>query len=398
MSNHYTRFMGIFLLLIMTAGLSMAQESNYLPNGDLETIEPGFWTKMNGTTELIWATDTSVITHNDSRSLKIVKAATTADPVGWMSINNANQYWNHAGSDGGDAWTLSFAAKTEGVNTAPAGDDAAIGVLFTFMDGETVLGQKLVPVDQTTAATSFTEYSDALVLTGTPDDVTVKLIMGKDATGTVWFDNINCNTNTTWTMGVFNGNCETPVGWMAWASGGDVGFASLVHMADSAHSGEYAALLAEEDDLADEMVFYSEPVTATEGNWYKLGFWAKTEGVNTNSAFMASAISPDRENGRIGITFFFHKDPIETSWDLPGGDQFVYIDQLLDHETQGWKHYTFAAKLLLRVLVSAFGPGLLLSPLAKYGLMISPLRNLPLIQISSKMPISRPLSRLFGRR
>jgi len=307
--------------------------SNLLTNGDIETITPNFWEKLNGDAECIWASDTaSASWANSRRSLKIVKNAASSDVIGWRSVNNAKLYWNNAGNAGADTYDLSFAAKTEGVNINPANDDARIGVMYKFYANNALLAEKFVPVDQSVSAVNFTDYSDALYVSGTPDEVYVELIMGKDATGTVWFDNIGCNTNSGWTMGVFNGDCEIPTGWMNWSS--DNGFANFV--SDTAHSGTHSVLLEENDSNDDEMVFYSEPVPAEAGKWYLVSGWTKTEGINTADGMFASNVTPDRDNDRIGYTFFFHKAPIETNWDLVGGDQFFYIDQRTGMENQDW--------------------------------------------------------------
>ncbi|MBN2426612.1 MAG: hypothetical protein JXR46_06015, partial [Calditrichaceae bacterium] len=147
--------LGIFLVFSLNA-----QTTNLLINGDLEDLTPNFWEKMNGDAELTWASDIAAATPNSRRSLKIVKASIGADPIGWRSVDNANLYWNHAGSDGADTYNLKFTAKTEGVNTSPASDDAKIGARFIFMSGDAVLAEKFVDVDQTTASTPFTEYND----------------------------------------------------------------------------------------------------------------------------------------------------------------------------------------------------------------------------------------------
>jgi len=203
-----------------------------------------------------------------------------------------------------------------------------------------------VAVNQSSANTNWSDYVDALVIASEPDEVYAELIMGKDATGTVWFDNIGCNTDPDWTMGIFGGDAETPVGWTNWASEGEVGFANFV--ADTgAHSGDYSVLLEENDNNADEMVFNGYPVPAEAGAWYKISVWVKTEGINTDSdssSWWATNVIPDRDNNRIGITFFFHKAPIETTWDLNGGDQFFYIDQRGGQEKQGWTQYNVIAQ------------------------------------------------------
>ncbi|MBN2710340.1 MAG: T9SS type A sorting domain-containing protein, partial [Calditrichaceae bacterium] len=166
----------------------------------------------------------------------------------------------------------------------------------------------------------------------TPSAVFVELLMGKDATGTAWFDNIDCNTNAGWTMGVFNGDCETPVGWMNWST--ENGFANFV--TDTAYSGTVSALLEENDTDDDEMVFYSEPAEAEEGKWYLISAITKSEGINTADGMHASYITPDRDNDRMGLCFFFHKAPIKTDFETVGGDQYVYIDQRTGKENQDW--------------------------------------------------------------
>jgi hypothetical protein len=317
---------------------------NLLPNGDLETMTPNFWEKMNGDAELIWADDSYATTWpNSRRSLKIVKSAAGDNAIGWKSVNNANLYWNHAGSDGADTYNLNFAAKTTGVNTSPANDDATIGVKYTFKSGGAILAEKLVGVDQSVADKDWSDYSDAVYVSGTPDEVWLELLMGKDATGTVWFDNIDCNTNAGWTMGVFGADCEIPYGWMNWSE--PHGFANFV-MDESAHSGSYSALLKEEDDQSDEMVFYSEPVPAEAGKWYKVSVWARTENISTDTTWMSTNVTPYFDDQRLGICFFFHKAPIETSWELTGGDQFAYIDQRTGKENEDWT----------RLMVLTYGP------------------------------------------
>jgi hypothetical protein len=324
---------------------NLSAQSNILINGDIETIEPGFWHKLNGTTECIWATDTAAATFNSRRSFKIVKSAASSDVIGWRSDNNADKLWNNAG-DG--AYKFSFSAKTEGVNTSPANADATISVRYSFYDASDVLlGVYLLPVDQTTASTSWTEYSGVGFLSQAPDQVYAELIMGKDATGTVWFDNIGCNTDPGWSMGIFGGNAETPVGWTNWASSGEIGFANFV--ADTgAHSGDYSVLLEEKDNNADEMVFNGYPVPAESGKWYKIGVWVKTDSINTDtdsSSWWPTNSITARDNNRIGITYFFHKAPIETSWDLLSpGDYFFYIDQRGGQEKQGWTQYNVIAQ------------------------------------------------------
>jgi hypothetical protein len=143
-------------------------------------------------------------------------------------------------------------------------------------------------------------------------------------------------------MGVFGGDAENPVGWLNWNSGSDIGFSNLVDDAN-AHSGSHSALLYEKDILGDEMVFYSEPVAANAEKWYKIGVWVKTDSINTDPDWYSSNVTPDRIDDRMGVNFFFHRDPLDIAWDLTGGDQFFYVDQLVDTLT-GWTHFVAVAQ------------------------------------------------------
>ncbi len=342
-------YLTLFVLLVLP-GMILAG-TNLLVNGDLETREPAFWNRVNDNdgTYAIWASDTAAHDPwNDALpseySFKITKSATTSDVVGWKSVNNANLYWNHANTTDGanKLYNVSFYFKTEGVNTNPTTEDQKIYVRYTFYSGGSLIAEKGVPVDQSVASKPWNKVEDAIFVGGQPDEVYIELLMGKDATGTVWFDNISCNTAEGWVMGVFNGDAETPVGWMAWTSSSKIGYANVVK--GVAHSGDYSALLEENDNEDDEMVFYSAPAPAKAGKWYKIGVWVKTEGINTDTMWYPTNVVPDRDNNRIGLCFFFHKAPIETNWDLVGGDQFMYIDQRKGHENTEWVHYVAIAK------------------------------------------------------
>ncbi|HFE65390.1 MAG TPA: hypothetical protein ENK14_13400, partial [Caldithrix sp.] len=67
---YYTLF--ILVLSFAFAGLLLAQ-TNLLPNSDLETVEPGFWNKVNdglGGAQCMWATDAAYM---GLRSFKVIK-------------------------------------------------------------------------------------------------------------------------------------------------------------------------------------------------------------------------------------------------------------------------------------------------------------------------------------
>jgi len=313
-------------------------ERSILPNGGLENAIPNFWMTVNdGTAGAVCVWDLSQ-GYESQRSFKVYKPSATSKDVGWISFNNADLYWNNAAAN--VLYNLSFRAKTKGVNVSPATDDEKIGVLYQFKAGGELLGEQFVEVDQSAADVDWTEYTGGLLIPDTePDMVQVTLKMGKDATGTAWFDNISCGSDP-WSMGVFNGDAETPDGWMNWASTSDVGFANTVQ--GVAKTGGWSALLYEGDDLADEMVFYSEPVPVTPNKWYLISVWAKTKDANYDAKYLPSNVVTERDDNRFGLCFFFHKG-MNTSWDLtPPGDMFLYFDQRTD--STDWTHYVTAVK------------------------------------------------------
>ncbi|MDZ7374977.1 MAG: hypothetical protein ONB23_13555, partial [candidate division KSB1 bacterium] len=99
----------VALALTGMGALSYAQ-TNILPNGDLEDLRPNFWNSSPavGGARCEWATDQ---VHQGDRSFKVVKPTVLPVPYGWMSVNNADLYWNDAKA--GRLYTMGFWAKTE---------------------------------------------------------------------------------------------------------------------------------------------------------------------------------------------------------------------------------------------------------------------------------------------
>ncbi len=322
--------------MLLLISLSFVFAENLLVNPGMEDQTLAFWTPLNGTFGTDVGVTDAAMAYAGFHSFMITKAAASANMVGWESVNNADLYWNNAAVA---TYTLKAQIKLAGVNTAPANDDAKIGVMYEFLDGSgNVLVAENIWADQTAADADWTEFSSVVILTAEPAEVTAKLIMGKDATGTAYFDNVACGSDP-WSMGLFNGNAETVTGWLSWYAS-DNGSYGTVTMND-AHSGDYAQELYKPDTTSStsEIVYYSIPAPVTAGELYKIGFWAKTVGVNDSSAFEASYILKDRLDDRLGITYFFHTDdPIDSGWSLSGGDKFVYVDQTTT-DTE-WTHYT----------------------------------------------------------
>jgi hypothetical protein len=329
----------IFVLVLFFAGSLIG--ANILVNPGFENQKPAFWSAYN-TTIGDQIRICSSQTHSGFHSFRIDKSSSTSQAIGWVSDNNADLYWNNAGTG---SYELSGYVKTEGVNTDPANDDERIGIVFEFKDdaGEELTTQN-VWVDQSSADMDWTQITGVVAnLSEEPASVVIKLIMGKDATGTVFFDDIGCNTTDSWTMGPFNSGAETVEGWMNWydPSNGSYGMV----WDNAAHSGSYSAELFKPDTTtsSSEIVYYSIPAPVEEGEWYKISVWVKTEEVNDSSTFEPTYIRKERLDERIGLCYFFHSDEnIHEGWSTLGGDKFVYINQT--EATKDWTLYEVAEK------------------------------------------------------
>jgi len=327
-------------LLIMVVGLIFTNfvfAENLLSNGSMEDQSPAFWSALNGTigTEL---SISSTEQYAGFHSFGVTKSAASTDVVGWESDNNATLYWNAAAAG---TYALTGYVKTVGVNTNPSSDDAKIGIVYEFKNASGAeLTTETVWADQSVADKDWTNLTGVAMLTEAPASVVIKLIMGKDATGTVYFDAVDCNTTDSWTMGVFNGGAEDVNGWMDWyASNGSY---ALVTNAQ-AHTGTYSVEVSQPDTCSslNELVYYSKPYPVVAGEWYKIGVWVKTEGVNDSSIYEPTPFATrDYEAGWINLCYFWHTGDIENSWNLEGGDKFVYIEQR--DATTGWTHYVVA--------------------------------------------------------
>ncbi len=330
--------MAVFAIFLAWPLVAYSQSANILVNSDLETLEPNFWHRLNegdGGSQLVWSRNA----YEGDRSFEIIKPNASSAPVGWISVNNANLYWNHAADN--VLYQYGFYAKTEGVNTNPADDDSKIGVYFKIFAGGNVLGEEFVTVDQSTADTDWKEYTGAVLVPqgNKPDSVIAIIQFGKNATGKAWFDNVHIGTDP-WSLGLFNGNAETPVGWLNWTSRDKIGYANLD--TTYAHSGKYSAVMIERDDNDDEMVFYSEPVPVEPNKWYKISVWAKMDSVNTGEDWYTTNVTKAYDKDRLGLCFFYHRAPIRTDWNLTEGDQFVYFDQR--DSSSDWTYYTVISK------------------------------------------------------
>jgi len=326
-------------LLIVTVGLILSSSmlaDNLIGNSGFEDQSPAFWNVLNGTfgTELGVGTDTSTNVKTGFRSFKITKSAVSSNVIGWLSDDNANKYWNNAGSG---TFSIKASVKTVGVNINPANEDAKIGILFEFKTAAGVeLSSGTLWADQSAADVDWADLSDIVMLGEAPEQVFVTLLMGKNATGTVYFDDVDCNTTPDWTMGIFNGGAEDVAGWMDWY-GGNGNYTKVTDA--EAHTGDYSVVLYQDADTLtsqSELVYYSQPYAAEAGAWYKIGVWVKTEKVNTTGMGEFTYVSSENVDGGINLCFFTHGGDIATSWS-DQGDRFIYVDQR--DSTTGWRHY-----------------------------------------------------------
>ncbi len=323
------------LLLLICLGFVFAD--NLLINPSMEDQTPAFWSPLNGT----FGTDVGVTNASDAyagfHSFMITKAAATTDMVGWVSDNNADLYWNNAAAS---TYNLGGWVKLVGVNTSPANDNEKIGLIFEFRDASgNALATEYVWADQSAADADWAELSAVTILTAEPAEVVVKMVMGKDATGTAYFDNLSCGTTPDWTMGLFNGDAETISDWLSWYASNNGSYGTVTD--NAAHTGSYAQELWKPDTTSSssEIVYYSVPVPVVAGEWYKIGVWVKTVGVNTDPSYERTYIRKDRLDERLGLCYFFHTDAVlNQGWSLEGGDKYVYVDQTV--ADSNWTHYT----------------------------------------------------------
>ncbi|MCB2211662.1 T9SS type A sorting domain-containing protein [bacterium] len=308
-------------------------DADLLVNGDLEDNSPFFYAEGELNGELMW---TDAEAHMGNRSAMISKDGTGV--ASWMSDNQATTYWNNM-----DAvlYDLSAWMMTDGVNTDPANQDEMIGVMYHFQDagGNDIVDPVFVAADQSAASMDWHEATSQVLLTEAPAQCYIELMMGTDATGTVYFDDVNFGSDP-WTAGAFGSDFETPNGWMHWADG-DNGVADYT-MVNGAYSGDYVAKLMEMDEDGDEMVFYSAPTAVEPDMYYLFEAAVKIADISPmDNNLWPSPVMYENIADRANLCYFFHNGDIENSWNLTGGDQFVYFQQR--ETTPGWNVYRAVA-------------------------------------------------------
>ena len=112
--------------------------------------------------------------------------------------------------------------RTSGVNTAPANDDAKWFIVHEFYDSAGVkMGTFKLAIPQTSASTGAwvadTCQPGDVILPKDSWRTIVKVVAGKNATGTVWVDDFMFYGRAgQWAGQNWGSNLEYPTGWYYW--------------------------------------------------------------------------------------------------------------------------------------------------------------------------------------
>ncbi|PAP75382.1 T9SS type A sorting domain-containing protein [Rubrivirga marina] len=184
----------------------------------------------------------------------------------------------------------------DGVNTAPASDDAKFQLVYSFRDaaGNDLLGQDIVlDLPQDAASTGgWTRVSTAdlgaITFPADATSATIVLRKGASATGTVYVDDFFVRTGTegVWPGDIFNATVDVPGGWYFYSPDAGTGVEGwpetqpffLSRTTAEAHTGESSLLIEQNTAEAPEAVAISERVPVTPGEPVLISYWLKTEG------------------------------------------------------------------------------------------------------------------------
>jgi len=325
--------------IAVIATIGLAQTTNLLKNGGFESGKPAMFTAEAGTSgaTLTWAEDQK---HGGTRSLKIVKAATTGS-ARWVSNSNV-RYWVEKIPKGVDI-KLGAWVKTSGVNTAPANADAKWQLKFAFYDTNNVIigAPVALDVDQTGATKDWYADTNGVASVNLPKDAYKYIISaeaGTNATGTVWFDDfIHISRIDPWSGAQnWNGLVDADSAWAYWIApyGGNDGttfFNGSGVTTEQKRSGtsslKIAAPVGRE---SGELVWFTETVPVVGGKSYVVSAWVKTSDIKKDSVFNASS--------QLGFTATFHSKMFADrgGWNELGSAEYRFT--LKDASTD-WTQY-----------------------------------------------------------
>ncbi|MBK7259259.1 MAG: T9SS type A sorting domain-containing protein [Ignavibacteriae bacterium] len=339
-------WLGFAVAFLSTAVIS--QPTNLNTIGTFEGSMPSFWNVGNaGGAKLTWATDQH---RSGLRSLKIEKT-TTGDSASFVSDNMAD-IWAPFHNKNVDIF-LGAWVRTQGVNTAPANDDARWFIIHEFYD---TLGVKIgtfkLPVPQTSASTggwvADTSAPGDVILPKDSYRTIVKLVAGKNATGTVWFDDIMFYGRSAWAGQNWGTNLEFPSGYYYWLPpvGGndgvlDSGFENSVLTTEAAHSGLTSLKfvlpfnrVAHDGFIgAKRLLFNSFGTGIKPGDRVRLSVWLKASDLVPDSA----ALYPGTWS--VGFTpLWFAKVGNNDGYDVLSSNDFTW--QFPAVTAFDWKQYT----------------------------------------------------------
>jgi hypothetical protein len=316
------------LLAVIFTTASFSQYVNVLRNGGFESGRPAlFDAKGVSGAVLEWATDAR---RSADYSLKITKGATT-QAVYWESQNMCT-YWAPFIFKDKDL-VLGGYVKTSNVNVNPQNDDQRFYIEFSFYDrnNNLIFGQPVrVYVPQTSSSVDWTRVENdvPVVLPDTAYKLIVKLVGGKDATGSVWFDDLFLYGRKTdgwdWVGSLFNNSFNANEGWFYWWKDFEIGtnqYIVATVSSEASHSGSKSLKLAEWDWDSDEVVWISDiyelPVKG-KGKKYVLSAWVKID-----SLIPDSLLNPSYA---IGFTWTWHTKVVgpNTGWNEKRAEDYKF--------------------------------------------------------------------------
>ena len=251
--------------------------TNKISDGGFEGDRPSYWTPSGA-----GATWSTARAHSGTRSL----ALSGTGAASWTQAEVIRNWED--GFEANSALTLGAWVYAEGVNTAPASDDAKYQMVLTFRDaqGNDALGQDVVlDFPQDAASTNGwvnvnTSSLGEIIPPVKATSVTAVVRKGANATGTVYVDDFYASGNT-W----HGANVDLPADWYTFWPSFDGGPEDpqwvVAKTTEESHSGS-ASLRVERlgtpADVGGEAVAITERVPVTAGEPVLVSYWLKTEG------------------------------------------------------------------------------------------------------------------------
>jgi hypothetical protein len=331
--------------------------ANLLTNGGFETMKPAYWAPTGVGAE--WSTEQA---RTPGWSLKL-----SGGGDNWVMAEAVRSWVGGIPAGGTPEIVIGGWVYTDGVNTAPADDDAKFQLVFEFFDvpgGTDVLGAPVV-LDLPQAAASsggWVELSSAtLGAIALPSEkaatsVRVTFRQGANATGTAYLDDLfikNAEGADGWAGDWFNANMDAGDTWYYWwdgfSQGGDFPTAQTHFQyvtSAEAHSGTNSLLIESNGTNDQETVAVSDRVPVTAGEPVLFSYWVKREG-NTDPGTIGTGennlgmIALWYDNMTGGAAGFGELGGVDINLSTEGNEQL--IPHLTQVASSGWEQYAFVA-------------------------------------------------------